>query len=56
MPTINLNKNALFTSLRRKLKDVDLAESIDFIGPSVEGMNNDDVTVEIPPNRPDLLS
>ena len=55
MPTIILNKTVLFASLRKRLRDIDLANAIDMLGPDVDTMTQDDVTIEVPPNRPDLL-
>ena len=56
MPTITLNKINIANLLKRKLKDVELVNAINMLGPSVENMEGDELSVEVPPNRPDLLS
>jgi phenylalanyl-tRNA synthetase beta chain len=56
MPTIKYNKRTILELLGRKISDEQLANRISFLGTGFEGMNNDEIEVEIFPNRPDLLS
>lgn len=56
MPTITLNKAALFKRIGRKLRDDMLAERIAMLGTEVEAITPDEVTIEVFPDRPDLLS
>lgn len=52
MPTITLSKKKLGV----KLSDEKLADRISMLGTDLEGIDGDDINVEIFPNRPDLLS
>jgi len=56
MPTITLSKKALLASLTTNLSDDELKDRISFLGTDLEGVSGDEITVEIFPNRPDLLS
>jgi len=56
MPTIKYNKNTVMELLGRKVSDEQLANRISFLGTGFEGINTDEIEVEIFPNRPDLLS
>lgn len=56
MPTITLSKKELLATLGKKLSDEELADRISMLGTDLEGINDDEITVEIFPNRPDLLS
>jgi len=56
MPTIKYNKRTILELLGRKISDEQLADRISFLGTGFEGMNMDEIEVEIFPNRPDLLS
>jgi len=56
MPTIKYNKNTVLELLGRKISDEQLANRISFLGTGFEGITNDEIEVEIFPNRPDLLS
>jgi len=56
MPTVKYNKKTILELLGRKISDEQLGNRISFLGTGFEGINNDEVEVEIFPNRPDLLS
>ena len=56
MPTIKYNKKTILELLGRKISDEQLGNRISFLGTGFEGINNDEIEVEIFPNRPDLLS
>lgn len=55
MPTITLSKKELLKATG-KLSDEKLKHTISMLGTDIEGINGDEITVEIFPNRPDLLS
>lgn len=56
MPTVKFSKNMLFELLGRKINDEQLEDRINFLGANVEGINGDELAIEIFPNRPDMLS
>jgi phenylalanyl-tRNA synthetase beta chain len=56
MPTIKYNKKIILELLGRKVSDEQLADRISFLGTGFEGITADEISVEIFPNRPDLLS
>lgn len=56
MPSISLSRKALEATLTKKFKTEELAERIAFLGTDLEGIEGDEIKVEIFPNRPDLLS
>jgi len=56
MPTIKYNKKTVLDLLGRKVSDEQLADRISFLGTGFEGVNAEEINVEIFPNRPDLLS
>ncbi len=56
MPTITLSKKGLLKSIGKRLPDKELKERISMLGTDLEGIDGDDINVEIFPNRPDLLS
>jgi phenylalanyl-tRNA synthetase beta chain len=56
MPTIKYDKKTIFELLGRRISDEQLADRISFLGTGFEGINADEIDVEIFPNRPDLLS
>ena len=56
MPTVTFNKKTVLELLGRKISDQELGERISMLGTGFEGINGDEMTVEIFPNRPDLLS
>jgi len=56
MPTVTYNKKTIMELLGRKVSDEQLSNRISYLGTGFEGITEDEVTVEIFPNRPDLLS
>jgi phenylalanyl-tRNA synthetase beta chain len=56
MPTITLSKKNLVTALGKKLSLNELKDRISMLGTDLEGIDGDEISVEIFPNRPDLLS
>ena len=56
MPTITVNKKELLAYIGKKLSDTVLADRISMLGTDVEEVTRDEVIVEVPPKRPDLLS
>ncbi|MBD3209403.1 phenylalanine--tRNA ligase subunit beta, partial [Candidatus Woesearchaeota archaeon] len=56
MPSITISKKALLADLARKPTTEQLKERISFMGTDLESIDKDDITVEVFPNRPDLLS
>jgi len=56
MPTITLNKKTLERAIGRKLVDQELKDRISMLGTDLESVTPEEITVEIFPNRPDLLS
>ena len=56
MPTTQLNKKAVHNLLGRKLSDQELKDRTSYLGLEVESIKGSNLTLEINPNRPDLLS
>ena len=56
MPTININKKAFENLVGKKLSLEELKDRISYMGVSVEGINENEITLEVNPDRPDLLS
>ena len=56
MPTVKYNKKTILELLGRKVSDEQLGNRISFLGTAFEGINDQEIEVEIFPNRPDLLS
>src|SRR3989344_2437629 len=56
MPTITINKTELEKYLGKVLPLEELKDRISMLGTDLESIENDLITVEIFPNRPDLLS
>jgi len=56
MPTIEINKKRLFKLLGKKLSNEVLADRVAMMGTDVEGVSKDTLTVEVFPDRPDMLS
>jgi len=56
MSTITVSKKGLLKQIGKHLDEEELKEKIISLGISFEGIKEDDVTVEINPNRSDLLS
>ncbi|NOQ56280.1 MAG: phenylalanine--tRNA ligase subunit beta [Nanohaloarchaea archaeon] len=56
MPTVNLNKKKVLEYIGKDITDKVLFEKIPMIGTDLEGITDDEISVEIFPNRPDMLS
>ena len=56
MPTISIDKQSFLNKLAASLSDDELRSQLSQLGTDVEDITEDEVTVEIFPNRPDLLS
>ncbi len=56
MPTVTLNKTVFEKLVGKKLPLEELKERISYLGTDLEGIEGDEIHVEIFPNRPDLLS
>jgi phenylalanyl-tRNA synthetase beta chain len=56
MPTINLNKKRFEQLVGKALPLEELKDRISMLGTDLEQIEGNDITVEIFPNRPDLLS
>ena len=56
MPVINLNKERVLRLLGKKVSDEVLREKISYLGTDLEEIKDDEIVVEVFPNRPDLLS
>ncbi len=56
MPTITLSKKALERLVGKKLPDAIIKDTMIMLGTGFEGIEGDAVSVEVFPNRPDLLS
>jgi len=56
MPTITLNKQDVLKQIGKSLSDEKLKDRISLLGTDLEEVTKGEITVEIFPNRPDLLS
>jgi len=56
MPTIKLNKTVFEKLVGKKLSLDQLKDRISMLGTDLESIENNEITVEIFPNRPDMLS
>jgi len=56
MPTITISKKALENLAGKKLPLEKLKERISYLGTDLEGISEKEITAEIFPNRPDMLS
>lgn len=56
MPTVKLNKSVFEELVGKKLPLEELKDRISMLGTDLESIEEDEITVEIFPNRPDLLS
>jgi len=56
MPTVTLNKRVFEELVGKTLPLEELKERISMLGTDLEGIEGEEITVEIFPNRPDLLS
>ncbi|MBN1544541.1 phenylalanine--tRNA ligase subunit beta [Candidatus Woesearchaeota archaeon] len=56
MPSIKLNKTVFNRLVGKELSDVELRERIPMMGTDLESVGGDEISVEVFPNRPDMLS
>lgn len=56
MPTVTLNKKRVLELLGKKYDDKSLADRIAMLGTDLEAITDTEITVEVFPNRPDMLS
>jgi len=56
MPTVKLDKTVFNKLVGRELSDDELRSRIPMIGTDLESIDGEDITVEVFPNRPDMLS
>ena len=56
MPTVTLSKKALEQLIGKKLSLEQLKERMSYLGTDLESVEGDNITIEIFPNRPDMLS
>lgn len=56
MPTVTLNKKVIKKLVGRELDDETLKNRLTYLAISVENMTEDEVVIEVEPNRPDWLS
>ena len=56
MPTINVNKKVFEKLVGKKLPIEKLKDRISYLGTDLESVNENEIIVEIFPNRPDMLS
>lgn len=56
MPTITINKKQFLKNIGKKISDEEIEEKISMMGVAVEEIKENEVIIEVFPNRPDLLS
>src|SRR3989344_662518 len=56
MPTVNLNRHEVEKLLGKKLELEALKDRISMLGTDLDDITDDEIIVEIFPNRPDMLS
>ncbi|MEK6906929.1 MAG: phenylalanine--tRNA ligase subunit beta [Nanoarchaeota archaeon] len=56
MPTVNLNRKEVENLIKKRISLDELKENITFLGTDLNEINDNEIIVEIFPNRPDLLS
>ncbi len=56
MPQVKLNKKVFEKLVGKKLPDAKLKDRISYLGTDLDSIDNNEINVEIFPNRPDLLS
>jgi len=56
MPTINVSKKEFEKLVGKELPIEELKDRISMLGTDLEGIEDDEISVEIFPNRPDMLS
>src|SRR3989344_3345600 len=56
MPVVNLNKKVFDKLVGKKLSVEQLKDRISYLGTDLEEINDNEIVVEVFPNRPDMLS
>jgi len=56
MPTIKISKKVIEEKIKKKLSLEELKDRISMLGTDLDGLDGDEITVEVFPNRPDMLS
>ena len=56
MPTISLNKKVFSSLVGKELSDEELGKLIPMLGTDLESVGEEEINVEVFPNRPDMLS
>lgn len=56
MPTVVFEKKEVLKLLGKKINEQTLAENISYLGTDLKSINEEEIVVEIFPNRPDMLS
>jgi phenylalanyl-tRNA synthetase beta chain len=56
MPTVNLNRKTFERLIGKHIEDDFLKDRISYLGTDLEKVDDDEIVVEIFPNRPDMLS
>jgi len=56
MPTVSLSRKELLKALGRHVPEKELFDRIDYLGTPVERHDENEIVVEVSPNRPDMLS
>ncbi|MFH2021171.1 MAG: phenylalanine--tRNA ligase subunit beta [archaeon] len=56
MPTVNINRKVMEKIIGKKLTTEQLKDRISMLGTDLESITDDEIIVEIFPNRPDMLS
>ena len=56
MPTISISRRALENLVNKKFSEEELKNKINDLGVKLEAINKDELTLEVNPDRPDLLS
>src|SRR3989338_8737565 len=56
MPTVTLKRSTVDKLIGKKLSETELKNKITYLGTALEHIDEEEIHVEIFPNRPDLLS
>src|SRR3989339_1313838 len=56
MPTVNFDRKVIEKLIGKRLSEEELKDRISMLGTDLEKMDEDEIIVEVFPNRPDLLS
>jgi len=56
MASLRFSKKSLASLLGKKLSDAEITESLTLLGMPVDGIDGDEVLVDVTPNRPDMYS